>query len=97
MGGPSVAMETDCRHLFTQSSAQDSKILIWEDLTNSNMVFNVKKLLNDGVDLTLWQRGKKKQHEQSEWQVLWIQAADGQFFFNANDNLVFETACGPLG
>jgi hypothetical protein len=33
----------------------------FDGLSNSkNMVFNVKKLLNDGVDLTLRQRGIKK-------------------------------------
>jgi hypothetical protein len=43
------------------------------------MAFNVKKLLNDGKDLTLWQRGKNKQCKRSGWQILQIYAADGQF------------------
>jgi hypothetical protein len=35
---------------------------IFEDLSNSkNMVFNVKKLLNDGVGLTLHRKGGKNQ------------------------------------
>jgi hypothetical protein len=46
---------------------------ISEGLSNSkNMIFNMKKLLNVGVDLTLRQRGKKKQGgrkeaTQAEW------------------------------
>jgi hypothetical protein len=36
------------------------------------MVFNVKKLLVDGMDLMLWQKGKKKRCEWNEWQVLQI-------------------------
>jgi hypothetical protein len=48
------------------------------DLSNSkNKIFNVKKLLNDGLDLTLWQRGKKKRCERIERQILGIYAADG--------------------
>jgi hypothetical protein len=46
---------------------------IFEDLSKSkNMVFNVKKLSNDGVDLTLQGRSKKKQWEQNEQQFLLI-------------------------
>jgi hypothetical protein len=48
---------------------------ISEGLSNSkNMVFNMKKLLNVGVDLTLWQRGLKKQLGQNERQILQILA-----------------------
>jgi hypothetical protein len=36
-------------------------VKIFDGLSNSkNKVFNVKKLFNDGADLTLQQRGKKK-------------------------------------
>jgi hypothetical protein len=46
---------------------------ISEGLSNSkNMVFEAKKLLNVGVDLTLWRRGKKKQPGWNERQILWI-------------------------
>jgi hypothetical protein len=46
---------------------------IWEDLSNSkNMVFNVRKLVNSGVDLTLWRRVKKNQHRWNEQQILRI-------------------------
>jgi hypothetical protein len=42
----------------------------FKDLSNSkNMVFNVKKLLNDGVDLDLQGRGRKKQCKRKECQV----------------------------
>jgi hypothetical protein len=37
-----------------------------------NMVFGVKKLLNVGVDLTLWRMGKQKQPGQNERQILRI-------------------------
>jgi hypothetical protein len=33
------------------------------------MVFVVKKLLNVGLDLTLWQKGIKKPPERNEWQI----------------------------
>jgi hypothetical protein len=40
---------------------------ISEELSNSKtMVFNVKKLLNDGVDLMLQQREGEKQSQQTE-------------------------------
>jgi hypothetical protein len=43
---------------------------IFEGLRNSkNMVFNVKKLLNVGVGLTLRQKGGKNQCEQNERQI----------------------------
>jgi hypothetical protein len=43
---------------------------ISEGLSNSkNMVFNVKKLLNVGVGLTLQWKGGKNRCEQNEWQI----------------------------
>jgi hypothetical protein len=46
---------------------------ICEDLSNiTDMIFNVKKLLTDDMELMLWQGGKKKASEGNEWQVLWI-------------------------
>ncbi len=46
---------------------------ISEDLSNSkNMVFNVKKLLNDGVDLMLQQREGEKQSQQNKRKMLRI-------------------------
>jgi hypothetical protein len=46
---------------------------ISEDLSNSkNMVFNVKKLLNDGVDLMLQQREEEKQSQQNKRKMLRI-------------------------
>ncbi len=50
------------------------------------MVFNVKKLLVDGMDLMLWQKGKKKRCERNEWQVLQIRAADGKLFASEHVN-----------
>jgi hypothetical protein len=46
------------------------KMKIFEGLNKSkNMVFNVKKLLNVGVDLTLRQKGGKNQCKRNEWQI----------------------------
>jgi hypothetical protein len=43
---------------------------IFEGLSNSkNIVFSVKKLLNVGLGLTLWQKGRKKRYEQNDRQV----------------------------
>jgi hypothetical protein len=43
---------------------------IFEGLSNSkNMVFNVKKLLNVGVDLTLQQKGGWNRFERNEQQI----------------------------
>jgi cytidine deaminase len=58
-------MEMACRQVIAQSSAGDCKIC--EDLSNGkNMVFNMKELLNVGMDPTPWQRGGKKRWEQAE-------------------------------
>jgi hypothetical protein len=58
---PTVAMEMACRRDTTQSSSQNGKNMkIFEGLSNSrNMVFNVKKLLNVGVGLTLRRKSGK--------------------------------------
>jgi hypothetical protein len=46
---------------------------IFEDLSSSkNMVFDVKKLLNVVLDLSLWRRDKKKRPGQNVWQILRI-------------------------
>jgi hypothetical protein len=46
---------------------------IFEGLSNGkNMVFNVKKLLNVGVDLTLRRKSDKKRPGQNVWQILQI-------------------------
>ncbi len=53
--------------------AGQNKPKIAEDLSNSkNMVFNVKKLLNDGESLMLWRRGRKKQTQLNEYKILLI-------------------------
>jgi hypothetical protein len=50
-----------------------NKIKIFEGVSKSkNMVFNVKKLLNIAVALTLWQRGEKKPPRRNEQQILRI-------------------------
>jgi hypothetical protein len=50
--------------------AETNKMKIFEGLSNSkNMVFNVKKLLNVGVDLMLRRRSKKKRPWRDEQQV----------------------------
>jgi hypothetical protein len=41
-------------------------------------VSKVKKLLYDSRDLTPRLRGRKKQHERNEWQVLQIKAVNGE-------------------
>jgi hypothetical protein len=46
---------------------------IFEGLSiGKNMVFNVKKLLNVGVDLTLWWKGDKKRPGKNVWRILQI-------------------------
>jgi hypothetical protein len=41
-----------------------------KDLSNSkNIVFDVNKLFNDSMDLTLWQRGGKKQQQWNKQQI----------------------------
>jgi hypothetical protein len=69
-----------CPRVIAQSSMWDSNIqrFVRTSAIKKNTVFNVKKLLNDGMDLTIQQRGKMKQCEQTEKQVLRILAADGQ-------------------
>jgi hypothetical protein len=43
---------------------------IFEGLSNSkNMDFNVKKLLNVGVGLTVWRKGGKQRCERNERQI----------------------------
>jgi hypothetical protein len=43
---------------------------IFKGLSNTkNMVFNVKKLLNIGVGLTLWRKGRKNRFDQNEQQI----------------------------
>jgi hypothetical protein len=45
-------------------------IKIFEGLSSSkNMVFNVKKLLNVGLGLTLWRKGGKNRCKQNEQQI----------------------------
>jgi hypothetical protein len=54
-------MEMACRLIITQNLCGLGQYKDFEGLSSSkNMVFDVKKLLNIGVDLTLWQRGVKK-------------------------------------
>jgi hypothetical protein len=57
----------------SELSAEWKSMKISEGLSNSkNMVLNMKKFSNVGVDLLLWQRGKKKRYRQNEKQILWI-------------------------
>jgi hypothetical protein len=45
----------------SELGAEKNKMTMVEGLSNSKIVvFNVKKLLNVGVDLTLWQRVQKE-------------------------------------
>jgi hypothetical protein len=98
-GGPSVAMEISCRQLIDQSFVLDSNIRrFWEDFSHSkNMVFNVKKLLNVGVDL----RGQKEAMWANEvrscgfWPLIACfhqRTGQRQFLLKA-----LETVYGPLG
>jgi hypothetical protein len=62
-GEPLVALEIAHRRLL----AVQQHMKICQDLTNSgNMVFNVEKLLNEGVDLTLGRSGGENQCEGNE-------------------------------
>jgi hypothetical protein len=52
---------------------EKNKMKIFEGLSNSKyIVFNVKKLLDLGVDLTLWRRGEKKRPGWNKQQILRI-------------------------
>jgi hypothetical protein len=52
-----LAARSSLRALHGMKQYED----FFDGLSNSkHMVFNMKKMLNNGVDLTLWQRGKKK-------------------------------------
>jgi hypothetical protein len=55
-------MEIACRPVLAKNSVGERTIpKFGRTFHNSkNMVFNVKKLLNNGIDLRLWRRGKKK-------------------------------------
>jgi hypothetical protein len=56
MDRPPVAVQTLATEFITQSFARNRIICVknFVDPSNgNNMVFNVKKLLNDGMDLTL--------------------------------------------
>jgi hypothetical protein len=62
MGGPPVAVETACCQIITQGFAQDRNIQRFPRTSaiGKNMVFNVKKMIFNGVDLTLQQKGRKE-------------------------------------
>jgi hypothetical protein len=52
---------------------QDRTIKISEDLSDGkNMVFNVKKLLNDGIGLKLQRKAGKNRSQQNELQIVQI-------------------------
>ncbi len=102
MGGPPVVMEIACRQVIAQSFGRDSNVRRFAiDFHNSkDMVFNVKTLLNDDIDLTLWRRGKSGVSGMSGrscgfrplvvcfcWQKCLCQ----------HRPRAVETACGPLG
>jgi hypothetical protein len=60
--------------------AECQNIKIFEGLSNSkNMVFNVKKLLNVGLGLTLRRNSRKNRCERNERQIYRIFAAEGRF------------------
>ncbi len=85
MGGPSVAMDTACHQTALCRTAPYKDL---QDLRISkNLLFNVKKLLNDGVYLTLGLSGGKKQCQQKEQQALWIYAAD-RWFLLVNESMM---------
>ncbi len=57
---PAVAVEKACRQITTLCMGKN-KMKIFEGLSKSkNTVFDLKKLLNVAVDLTLWRMGEKK-------------------------------------
>jgi hypothetical protein len=72
--------QTPCHHRdglplnhHLELCAEWKNMKISEGLSNSkNMVFNTKKLINNGVDLTLWRRGEKKRYGRHEGQILRI-------------------------
>ncbi len=67
------------RH-HSELCAECQNIKIFEGLSNSkDMVFNVKKLLNVGLGLTLRRNGGKNRCERNERQILQIFAAEGRF------------------
>jgi hypothetical protein len=61
-GCPSVAIEIVCCQFIAQICGGQHHMNICKDLSNTKkLVFNVKKLLNEGVDVTAQLRGGKKQ------------------------------------
>ncbi len=97
--GPSVAMEIMCPLIdHSELCTGHQHMKICQDLSNSKkMVFNFKKLLNDGGDMTQWRRGRKKRSQH----VLQIQADDHGFRWQTGQCQcplkAFETAYGTLG
>ncbi len=73
MGGRPVAVEMACHRIISQSSVQDRPIKISEDLSDGkNIVFNVEKLLNDGIGLKLQRKAGKNRSQQNELQIVQI-------------------------
>jgi hypothetical protein len=66
--GGSAAAVSSHKALYGKETYEDFRS------KSKNMVFNMKKLLNVGVDLTLWRRGHKKRFGQNERQILRILA-----------------------
>ncbi len=84
MAGPPVAVEMDCPRIIIALRGM-KQYKIFDSLSNrKNMVFNMKTL-----DLTLWQRGEKKQSTRNERQILQIYAADCQFSPADGSTLMF--------
>jgi hypothetical protein len=68
------------------------------NLSNSrNMVFNVKKLSNDGVDLTLRQMKRSEQNERQKLQQPPMNDFCRRTYQWQHVPRAFETACIPLG
>ncbi len=65
--GSAIAVEIPCRQNHLELYAEWKNMKIFEGLINSkNMIFNVKKLLNVGLGLTLRRKGGKNRCERNE-------------------------------
>jgi hypothetical protein len=70
MRGPAVTMEMACRRDHSELCVELKNMKIFEGQGQSkNMVLKMKKLLNIGVGLMLWQKGGMKQCEWNEHQI----------------------------
>jgi hypothetical protein len=99
VGGCQLRCYIACHQLITKSFPRDRCFKICSGPSaNWSQVLKMKKLLNDGLDLTRWPRAGKKQCEQTQRQIY---APDSGFRWpmcqRRHLSIAFETACGPLG